>query len=116
MTTTTPSQRRGVGHCFRIKLLIAKKWCDWHDSYPLALSFPQATKRASIDSVAKRRVRISRPAKDRPKIFVNVGDAGHCTSRNPAAAALVHVRQVARPVNRPGRYHGRCIRNGSRGC
>ena len=55
---------------FRIKLLIAKKWCDWHDSYPLALSFPQATKRASIDGIAKRRVRVLRPAEDRPKFLL----------------------------------------------
>ena len=31
---------------FRIKLLLAKKWCDWHDSYGLAVAFVQATKRA----------------------------------------------------------------------
>jgi hypothetical protein len=47
--------------------LLAKKWCDWHDSYPLAV----ATKRASIEGIPKRRVRALRPAKERPKIFVN---------------------------------------------
>jgi hypothetical protein len=50
--------------------LIAKKWCDRHDSYPLALAFPQATKKASIEGIAKRCVRILRPAKDRPKFLL----------------------------------------------
>src|SRR6516164_7640564 len=50
---------------FRIKLLIAKKWCDWHDSYRLAVAFVQATKRARIEGIPKRRVRALRPAKDR---------------------------------------------------
>jgi hypothetical protein len=66
---------------FRIKLLIAKKWCDWHDSYPLALSFSQATKRASVDGIAKRCVRILRPTKDRPKIFVNEGGTAPAETR-----------------------------------
>ena len=30
---------------FRVKLLIAEKWCDWHDACPLAVSFLQAAKR-----------------------------------------------------------------------
>ena len=50
---------------FRIKLLIAKKWGDWHDSYPRAEAFAQATKRASIEGTPKGRVRALRPAKDR---------------------------------------------------
>jgi hypothetical protein len=29
----------------RVKFLIAKKWCDWHDLFPLAVSFLQATNR-----------------------------------------------------------------------
>jgi hypothetical protein len=26
---------------FRVKLLVAEEWCDWHDAYPLAVSFYQ---------------------------------------------------------------------------
>jgi hypothetical protein len=26
---------------FRVKLLAAEEWCDWHDPYPLAVSFHQ---------------------------------------------------------------------------
>jgi len=27
--------------CFRVKLLVAEEWRDWHDPYPLAVSFHQ---------------------------------------------------------------------------
>src|SRR5262249_50566385 len=26
---------------FRVKLLVAEEWCDWHDPYPIAVSFHQ---------------------------------------------------------------------------
>ena len=50
---------------FRIKLLIAKKWGDWHDSLSARRGIGQATKRASTEGIPKRRVRALRPAKDR---------------------------------------------------
>jgi len=50
---------------FRIKLLTAKKWGDWHDSLSARRGIGQATKRASTEGIPKRRVRALRPAKDR---------------------------------------------------
>jgi len=39
---------------FRVKLLVAEEWCDWHDPYPLAESFHQKRTPKPLSAIACR--------------------------------------------------------------
>src|SRR5262245_29974932 len=39
---------------FRVKLLIAEEWCDWHDPYPLAVSFHKKGTPKPLSAITRR--------------------------------------------------------------
>jgi len=39
---------------FRVKLLVAEEWCDWHDPYPLAVSFHQKRTPKPLSAITRR--------------------------------------------------------------
>jgi hypothetical protein len=39
---------------FRVKLLAAEEWCDWHDPYPLGVSFHQKRTPKPLSAIACR--------------------------------------------------------------
>src|SRR5215510_5652459 len=39
---------------FRVKLLIAEEWCDWHGPYPLAVSFHQKGTPKPLSAITRR--------------------------------------------------------------